>query len=153
MKLSGIGPHLAIVGGVSTIFLIMLKRTIGFEIQAQSPWREVMFVLGVFCAVVGVIFWISSVIQVKRAYESHVLETKGVYRFSRNPLYAAFIVFIIPAFAFLNDNLLLLMVSVIMFCVFKSQIKKEENFLSKEFGQDYRQYANEVPQLIPFLWI
>ena len=81
------------------------------------------------------------------------LETKGVYRFSRNPLYAAFIVFIIPAFAFLNDNLLLLMVSVIMFCVFKSQIKKEENFLSKEFGQDYRQYANEVPQLIPFLWI
>ena len=73
MKLSGIGPHLAIVGGVSTIFLIMLKRTIGFEIQAQSPWREVMFVLGVFCAVVGVIFWISSVIQVKRAYESNVL--------------------------------------------------------------------------------
>ena len=135
MKLSGIGPHLAIVGGVSTIFLIMLKRTIGFEIQAQSPWREVMFVLGVFCAVVGVIFWISSVIQIKRAYESHVLEPKGVYRFSRNPLYAAFIVFIIPAFAFLNDNLLLLMVSVIMFCVFKSQIKKEENFLSKKLAK------------------
>jgi protein-S-isoprenylcysteine O-methyltransferase Ste14 len=40
-----------------------------------------------------------------------------------------------------------------MFGVFKSQIKKEENFLSKEFGQDYQQYIKEVPQLIPFVWI
>ena len=153
MKLSGIGPLLAIVGGVSSIFLFMLKKRIGFEIQLQSPWREVMFVLGVVCAIVGVIFWIFSVIQVKRAYASHALETKGVYHFSRNPLYAAFIVFIIPAVAFLIDNLLLLMISVIMFGVFKSQIKKEENFLSKEFGQDYRKYTKEVPQLIPFLRI
>ena len=76
MKLSGIGPLLAIVGGVSSIFLFMLKKRIGFEIQLQSPWREVMFVLGVVCAIVGVIFWIFSVIQVKRAYASHALETK-----------------------------------------------------------------------------
>ena len=153
MKLSGIGPLLAIVGGVSSTFLIIIKKTIGFEIQAQSPWREVMFVLGVFCAIVGIVFWISSIIQVKRAYGSHVLETKGVYRFSRNPLYAAFIVFIIPALAFLTNNLLLIIVSAVMFGVFKSQIKKEENFLSKEFGQDYQHYIKEVPQLIPFVWI
>ena len=153
MKLSGIGPLLAIVGGVSSTFLIIIKKTIGFEIQAQSPWREVMFVLGVFCAIVGIVFWISSIIQVKRAYGSHVLETKGVYRFSRNPLYAAFIVFIIPALAFLTNNLLLIIVSAVMFGVFKSQIKKEENFLSNEFGQDYQHYIKEVPQLIPFVWI
>ena len=112
-----------------------------------------MFVLGVFCAIVGIVFWISSIIPVKRAYGSHVLETKGVYRFSRNPLYAAFIVFIIPALAFLTNNLLLIIVSAVMFGVFKSQIKKEENFLSKEFGQDYQHYIKEVPQLIPFVWI
>ena len=153
MKVSGIGPMLGIIGGISLILIFVVQIFTGFQIQVQSPWREVLFVLGVFWAIVGIYIYISSAIRVTRAFRSHQLETKGTFRFSRNPLYAALIVFIFPSVALLVNNLLVLIASVIMFIAFKSQIHKEEDFLLKEFGQAYEQYAKEVPQLIPFVRI
>jgi protein-S-isoprenylcysteine O-methyltransferase Ste14 len=153
MKATGIGPILAMIGGTSLILIFVAQVFTGFQIQVQSPWREALFVLGVLLAMVGVFFYISSAIRVMRAFGSHQLETKGVYRFTRNPLYAALIVFIIPALAFLLNNLVVLIASVIVFVAFKFHIHKEENYLLKEFGQAYQQYEKEVPQLIPFVRI
>jgi protein-S-isoprenylcysteine O-methyltransferase Ste14 len=79
-------------------------------------------------------FWIASVILVKRAFVSHRLVQTGVYGLSRNPMYAGFIVFVIPDLALFTNNLLLLVTSVLMFIAFKMRIGREEEFLVKEFG-------------------
>ncbi len=151
MNITGIGPLLAIVGGCTVIIISAVQRLIGLDFSLSSPLEEILFVLGIVLIFIGMIFWISSVFLVKKAFESHKLITTGVYRFSRNPLYAAFIVFIIPGISFLTNNLLLLAVSIMMYIAFKMRIGKEEEFLAKEFGEDYEQYKKQVAQLIPFV--
>jgi protein-S-isoprenylcysteine O-methyltransferase Ste14 len=66
-------------------------------------------------------------------------------------MYAAFIVFIIPGLALALNHLLLLFVSASMFIAFKMLIGKEEEFLAKEFGIEFEEYRNKVPQLVPFI--
>ena len=66
-------------------------------------------------------------------------------------MYAAFIIFLIPAVSLLSGDLLIQLVSVIMFVAFKGLIRKEESFLKKEFGEDFERYASRVAQLIPFV--
>ena len=139
MKLTGIGPILAIFGIIFILLIFGLHILTGIQIRIQSPWQDVLLVLGVFWAIVGAIIYISSANRVMRAFTAHQLETKGVYHLTRNPLYAAFIVFFIPALALLMNNLLILIASVLLFVVFKSQIHKEEDYLLKEFGQAYQQ--------------
>jgi protein-S-isoprenylcysteine O-methyltransferase Ste14 len=40
-----------------------------------------------------------------------------------------------------------------MFVVFKISIRKEERYLSREYGEEYQQYSKRVAQLIPFIKI
>jgi protein-S-isoprenylcysteine O-methyltransferase Ste14 len=151
VNILGIGPLLAIVGGSSLAIVLLLQRTVGIGVSLLSPWRELFQVLGIVLLALGVYFWLSAAVLIARAFRSHRLETSGVYRLSRNPLYAAFIVFLVPGIAFMCNDLLIFVASVAMFVVFKLRIRKEEEFLQQEFGADFQQYAREVAQLIPFV--
>ena len=75
--------------------------------------------------------------------------TEGVYAYTRNPMYAAFILFLIPALSLLMNDVLIILTSAILYAVFRINIGKEEDFLQRQFGEDYRRYAEKVPRLIP----
>jgi protein-S-isoprenylcysteine O-methyltransferase Ste14 len=151
MNILGIGPLLAIVGVGTTIAVIILERLTGSALPLPSPLRDWGFFAGIALLLVGVFFWISAGLQVKRAFESHQLATTGVFRLSRNPMYAGFILFIIPGIALVANDLLLIVVSVAMFVAFKARIKREEEFLAGAFGEQYEHYRNSVSQLVPFI--
>ena len=107
--------------------------------------------MGIALLIVGVFFWISAGLQVKRAFGSHQLVTTGVFRLSRNPMYAGFILFIIPGIALIANALMVIVISATMFVAFKARIKREEEFLAGEFGEKYERYRTSVAQLIPFI--
>jgi protein-S-isoprenylcysteine O-methyltransferase Ste14 len=150
MNILGIGPLLATVGGGTIAVVVVCQGFWGFTLPVPSTWRESFLIIGVFLVAVGTYFWLSSVVLIKRAFDSHRLITKGVYRLTRNPLYASFIVFIIPGLAFMENNLSLLVTSVTMFVAFKLRIRREEEFLEKQFGMEFEHYKKSVAQLIPF---
>ena len=150
MNILGIGPLLAVVGACS-FGIIFLQRIIGMTIPLPPACREYSTAFGILLIAVGLYFWISSALLISKAFRSHRLEISGVYRLSRNPLYAAFIVFIVPGIAFLCNDLLYCAVSLAMFAAFKLRIGKEEEFLRKEFGEEFQQYAQKIAQLIPFV--
>jgi protein-S-isoprenylcysteine O-methyltransferase Ste14 len=91
----------------------------------------------------------ASPLAVKRALGSGCLVTGGVYRLCRNPMYAGFVLFIVPGLALLLNNLLLIVVSAVMFMAFKLRISREEDSLTVAFGQEYENYRSEVRQLVP----
>jgi protein-S-isoprenylcysteine O-methyltransferase Ste14 len=153
MNILGIGPLLAVVGACSFGALFLLRRILGITIPLPPAWREYVMAFGILLIAVGLYFWISSALLISKAFRSHRLETSGVYRLSRNPLYAAFIVFIVPGIAFLCNDLFICATSLAMFAAFKLRIGKEEDFLKKEFGEIFQQYAQKVAQLIPFIKI
>ncbi len=150
MSILGIGPLLAIVAVVTAAAVVALEKLTRVALTLPSPWREVALFTGIALMAVGVFFWISAGLLVKRAFEAHQMTRAGVFGFCRNPMYAGFILFILPGVALVLNNLLLLTVPVAMCIAFKARIRREEEFLAREFGEEYEQYRKSVPQLMPF---
>ena len=75
----------------------------------------------------------------------HELRTGGIYKISRNPMYASFIFLNTATFLFL-PSILLLVVMVYGMVVHHFIILGEEKFLEKEFGDEYLRYKSIVPR-------
>jgi protein-S-isoprenylcysteine O-methyltransferase Ste14 len=73
----------------------------------------------------------------------HELRTSGIYKISRNPMYASFIFLNTATFLFL-PSLLLLAIMLYGMIVHHFIILGEEKFLEKEFGDEYRNYKARV---------
>ena len=151
MNIFGIGPLLIFAGGISLSLVIGAQFHYGYTVSLGNSFRPFFIVIGLFLGIMGIYFWFASFVLVSRGFLSHKLVTSGVYRYSRHPLYAAFIVFLVPAAAFILDNLFVLLATLVMVLVFKLKISKEEEYLEKEFGDEYQRYIKQVPQLIPFI--
>lgn len=72
--------------------------------------------------------------------------TKGLYRWMRHPLYTAGLVFIWLT-SMMTLNLLALNIGLTLYLILGAIY--EERKLVREFGEDYIQYQQEVPMLIP----
>ncbi len=151
MNVLGIGPAIAVAALVGLALVLVFHHIFGFAVSLPAPWQQLLLAVGILCLVVGVYFWVTGAFLVERAFKSHKLVVSGVFRLSRNPLYAAFIVFLVPGISFVLNDLLVLLISVSMFLKFKAQIHKEEEYLEREFGDEFTTYARRVPQLIPFV--
>lgn len=79
--------------------------------------------------------------------EDTELETDGLYRYSRNPMYIAFHLFTLSAVLYtLRPSLLILGIYSVV--VYHYIIKAEEQFLEKRFGRQYDTYKREVRRYI-----
>jgi len=77
----------------------------------------------------------------------HELRTSGIYKISRNPMYASFIFLNTATFLFL-PSLLLLAIMLYGMVVHHFIILGEEKFLDGEFGDEYRKYKAKVPRYL-----
>lgn len=77
----------------------------------------------------------------------HELRTGGIYKISRNPMYASFIFLNTATFLFL-PSLLLLAVMIYGMVVHHFIILSEEKYLEKTFGPIYLQYKNSTPRYL-----
>lgn len=73
----------------------------------------------------------------------HELRTGGIYKLSRNPMYASFIFLNTATFLFL-PSILLLVVMVYGMVVHHFIILAEEKYLEREFGDKYHEYKSRV---------
>jgi len=151
MDVLGIGPRIAVSG----ILSFAATSIIGFRSEHLNYGfvpRAITTVLGTILVVVGIYFWIDSVRLIATRFKSGILITEGVYQFVRNPMYAGFIVFIVPGISLLLNNPWIILSSIVMLLVFKMSIYKEEQYLKQQFGPAYQEYMAEVKQIIPFVW-
>lgn len=77
--------------------------------------------------------------------EKHELRTRGIYKISRNPMYASFIFLNTATFLFL-PSMLLFVVMIYGMVVHHFIILGEERYLENEFGDAYRKYKTQVPR-------
>jgi len=80
--------------------------------------------------------------------ERETLVTSGPYRYVRNPIYSGSFVFIV-ALALVAANWLLLLPALVLITIIYAQIGKEELMLIDRFGEEYREYMNRTPRIIP----
>ena len=149
MNMFGIGPRLVLSGGAGVAAVLLLRKFLGWTLHLPTVWTPGLQIAGGVLLLIGFYFWADSAIRVVPAFRSRQLATGGVYGLCRNPMYAAFIVFIVPGLALAANEFLILIVALGLYLEFKRKVGREEEFLRREFGVAYAQYARQVPQLFP----
>jgi len=84
--------------------------------------------------------------------EDHKLNTEGVYKYIRNPMYSGALIGVIGFGLVFRSIITLLIVSIFYFIVFKMRIDEEERLLYEAFGEEFTDYKKKSKKLIPFYY-
>lgn len=149
MTVFGIGPKLlGLTLAYAIIPTVLTAAFPGFFVVTRIPPAVLNF-LGVILLVLGIPLWILSIIPLLTGFTEGRLCTTGVYSLVRNPMYSAFIVFIVPAITLFSKSWIAFTIPIVMVLIFKRLIKAEETYLEEHFGEDYHRYKVEVSSLLP----
>ena len=123
------------------------------------PLFPIRTVLHIIIGVIMVIVSIAIIASARRIFVAHgthlnpytptkALVSDGIYRISRNPIYIAFIIFVL-AFTFFANSLWFVVFDVLLFVLLHfGVVKREEAYLEQKFGDSYREYCARVRRWI-----
>ena len=150
---SPINPFLFVVGKLAFIasgffFLITIIVPISllYSSRATSIIGIMLLVTG-FCLAGFALFHLGESVAVGLPDRQTALKTRGLYRFSRNPVYVGGILMCIGSclYAIHVLNILLFMTALI---IHHAIILKEEEYLENKFGSAWLEYKKRVPRYI-----
>lgn len=149
MTILGVGGKLFLGTVAFFVPLAIVNARFFPHLRFQIVSPLITTLVAILCIATGVAVLACSAAQVTKAFSEGKLVTTGIYAVVRNPLYSAWIVFIIPGIVIISRQALWSLVPVFMYVLCKVLIKEEDLYLEQKFGQNYRQYKEEVPELIP----
>lgn len=115
-----------------------------------QSWRLVL--AGAF-VVVGVVIALSGVLAFRRAdttvdprapEQSSSLVVRGIYRYSRNPMYVGFLLLLVALGCYLMSAAALALLPLFVWYMNQFQIAPEERHLLQKFGAEYQAYCQRV---------
>lgn len=86
--------------------------------------------------------------QVKQKQE---LVTEGIYKYSRHPIYAGFLLMLVAVQVILH-SWLWIMVVITIFPFIYLQSKKEESILARHFPKEYLRYLHSSKMFFPYIF-
>jgi protein-S-isoprenylcysteine O-methyltransferase Ste14 len=144
----GVGPKIfrnampfLIVGILAGIFFPSVS---GFPFYNKAIFR----VSGLILMPAGIIIYIIAIIQFMKDFPKGKLITHGVFSYSRNPLYASWILGILPGLALFFNNWFFLLAAISMYISLIFYIKSEEEQLLAAFGNEYAEYKSSVRRVL-----
>ena len=151
MPMNGIQNELAFPSllyvGLATFLTLRYPQI--FIIRFLS--RRTMLWLGFALLLIGIPLLARAAYEVVSQFESGELIRGGLFRYVRNPIYAAWIFFVIPGFALLTQSWLFLLTPLVTYAAFKIFIHKEEDYLTARYGDAYLDYKARTGQIFPRL--
>ncbi|KAI0832352.1 ICMT-domain-containing protein [Trametes gibbosa] len=129
----------------------------------KPEWKQHqhVFIAGVVLTLAGQILRSAAMIQAGtnfshvlafRKAQGHVLVTDGIYRWFRHPSYAGFFYWALGTQLLLQNPVSLFFFAVVLWRFFYRRIRAEEAYLTRFFGDDYRNYKRSVGTKIPFIF-
>jgi len=120
-------------------------------ISTQTFFRsEVVSWVGVLLCLAGLILLLLSLVSFGKSFRVGIdidrpdkLVTTGVFAFSRNPIYVAFGCVLLGQFLVFPNWILLVYLAGGVW-LFHRQVLREEEFLRKEYGDEYAEYCGRV---------
>jgi len=95
-------------------------------------------------------FWaIFSLVPKRR---ENKLQTEGIYKYVRHPMYSAIIFILNPALGILLHSWLLILSCPISYLIWRSAIQDEEKQLIEQFGDEYLKYRKTIWPFFPNLF-
>ncbi|OGJ20572.1 hypothetical protein A3K73_05300 [Candidatus Pacearchaeota archaeon RBG_13_36_9] len=143
----GIGPRFALFSIIYAAIIVFIGiNYLNTNIPIDS---KILFFVGVVLIIMDILVYSLSVRRVMKAFGEGRLETKGIYKYARHPIYASWIVFIIPGTMLIYGKWLGLTIPIFMYLVFRILIGKEEKMLEERFGRKYLEYKKKTGSIFP----
>ena len=120
------------------------------DIPGRKLFVVLLFCLGGIVAVPAIAAFRSAgtTVDPRRPEEASRLVVRGVYRYSRNPMYLG-LLSLLGAWAFYLSNLAAFAgLPLFVLAMNRLQIRPEEAAMQAQFGDDYRMYCQEVRRWI-----
>jgi protein-S-isoprenylcysteine O-methyltransferase Ste14 len=127
----------------------------GVALELAFPIPSLPLALAVVAALIGLAIWLAldgaAMLHFRRARTSMIpmkpssaLVTSGPYGFTRNPMYLGMAVLYVALALALGVIWALAFLPVVIFAVGRLVIAREEPYLERKFGDDYRDYKTRV---------
>jgi protein-S-isoprenylcysteine O-methyltransferase Ste14 len=107
---------------------------------------SVLFYIGLVIYCLGILLCIVSIANFAKPKQNGI-NTKGLYRFTRNPIYVAYFIYYLGC-VMLTQSLILLILLIIFQVSAHWIILSEERWCVKEFGDEYIEYMKKVRRYI-----
>ncbi len=146
----GIGPIFAALSIMYGFIIAVISRYYHPLFKIEFIQEHILFLFGVILIIIGIPFYIVSARVVMKAYNADKLITGNIYRCCRHPLYASWVVFIVPGLVLLINSWIGLTAPIFMYILLRILVKKEEIYLENKFGTEYLNYKNMVPCILPY---
>ena len=150
MSLWGVGPRIVLNG-----LVVRRRRRAGRSVVARGlldPSDPLPGVRddGVLLLLIGMPMLAVAGRAIAVAYRSDKLATTGIFGVVRNPIYSAWIVFIIPGLVLLTRSWPLFLTPLVAYAVFKATIRRESEYLEQRFGNGVSAVQGRGARVDPF---
>ncbi len=145
----GIGKKLTLYPSLYAGFSVVLTALYPNFFLLRNTRAFGLRALGFVFLALGFLLLIISARQVLREFEEGVLITEGIFRYTRNPIYAAWGLFIIPGISLLTNSWIFFGTPFVFYITFRVFIREEEEFLLRYFGKEYLDYKEKTGQFFP----
>ena len=146
----GVGPRIMLTAAAYAVVAGAATRLWPQVCVLSAIPHWVFLIAGIALVVIGVPMLVLAARTGMAAYNSDRLATTGLFGIVRNPMYSAWIVFIIPGLVLLTRSWPLFLTPLVAYIAFRLLIRRESEYLEKRFGDAYRKYRAEVNELFPF---
>ncbi|MBE0570523.1 MAG: isoprenylcysteine carboxylmethyltransferase family protein [Ignavibacteriaceae bacterium] len=144
MNVLGVAPFIAAPTFLYLGLAIVITYLSGEEFKIANNNYTSLAIAGAIMIFIGVLMVISCGRKVLKSFSSGKLMTDGLYKIFRNPMYAAYLIFIIPGICLLFNSWLALTTLIINYVLFSFLIKREYKYLQEKFGKEYEDYLAKV---------
>jgi protein-S-isoprenylcysteine O-methyltransferase Ste14 len=143
----GVGPRI-MQFAIPLIILAIIAKVYRFS-WSGFPWKDVHFITwsGIIRTIFGATIFVSALVHFIVKFPSGTLITTGAFRLSRNPIYASWMVLLLPGLSLLLNNWLFMAAAVAMYGAFHYFIEKEELSMRDTFGKEYDEYTSKVGRI------
>ena len=141
-------PIIALFLVISNFF--SSKRIDLIQLPNQTLISILILFIGIFILIIPVSKFVKSktTIDPIKFKKVNNLVTSGIYKYSRNPMYLGLLMVIISTSTFYLTIFSITTPFIFYFWINRFQIKREEIFLTKKFGQKYISYKSKTRKWI-----
>jgi len=144
---TGVGPVIFV--GQLVLLAAAIAATQLWPSFTSVPSSLALRVIGGVWLAVGLVMWGLTLRVFLEKFPRGELIVDGTYRFSRNPLYASLIVFVVPAVGLMAASWPILLAAILGAALAYPLIRREERDLERTFGTAWRDYRARTSWLFP----
>ena len=149
MKITGVAPIIAVPTFVYLIITAIISSLANPFFAITESNSGVFIYLSVALILPGIIMVVSCGKRLLKSFDKNKLMTGGLYKIFRDPMYVAYLIFVIPGICLLFNSWLVLTTVFVNYVLYSIFIKREHKYLEEKFGIEYKNYLDKV--IIKFL--